>query len=158
MTVDVFPAAAHHAALIHRITQAAYAEYAHDDALPFAAHTETLEDVEDALYSGGAVLAWLDGVVIGSARYHMAGDHFVIERVAVLPGFRGCGAASVMLCRLEDMAMSCGCATAELCSRLSLPRNLALYQRRGYEIEHVDNNGRVSLIKQLHPIMQLIPA
>lgn len=149
MTIDVFSAAARHAQLIHNITQAAYAEYTENEALPFAAHHETVDDVRAALAHGGAVLAWYEGAVVGTARYRLDGDHFVIERVAVLPGFRGCGAASAMLRALEATALSYGCATTELCSRLTLPRNIALYQRRGYEIDHVDDSGRVSLVKQL---------
>jgi GNAT superfamily N-acetyltransferase len=150
MIIDVFPATARHAELIYRIMQAAYAEYAQDEALPFAAHLETVEDVRAALQDGGAVLAWYEGVVIGTARYRLDDDHFVIERVSVLPGFRGCGAASAMLRTLESTALSYGYATTELCSRLSLPRNLALYQRRGYEVTQVNDDGRVSLVKHLH--------
>lgn len=149
MTIDVFPASARHAELIHKITQAAYAEYAEDEALPFAAHHETADDVRAALGQGGAVLAWYEGAFAGAARYRLDGHHFVIERVSVLPGFRGCGIASAMLRALEATALSYGYATTELCSRLALPRNIALYQRRGYEVDQVDNSGRVVLVKRL---------
>ena len=150
MNVDVFPACERQAELIYRIMRAAYAEYEASADVPFAAHCETIEDVRAAVREGGAVLAHFEGVAIGSARFRFdEAHHFVIERVAVLPGFRGCGAASAMLRVLEATALSYGCLTAELCSRLSLPRNLALYQRRGYEIEQVDSQGRVRLCKRL---------
>jgi GNAT superfamily N-acetyltransferase len=150
MNVEVFPACERQAELIYRIMRAAYAEYEANADAPFAAHDETLEDVRAAVRAGGAVLAHFEGVAIGSARYRFDEDHhFVIERVAVLPGFRGCGAASAMLRALEATALSYGCVTTELCSRLSLPRNLALYERRGYAIEQVDSQGRVRLCKRL---------
>lgn len=149
MTIVVLPAAARHAELIHKIMQAAYAEYPEDLTMPFSAHHETVDDVRSALHCGGAVLAWYDGVVVGTARYHLADGHFTIERVSVLPGFRGCGVASAMLHSLEATALSLGFNTTELCSRVSLSRNVALYQRRGYEVEFVDATGRVRLVKHL---------
>ncbi len=157
MTIDVFPAAARHAELVYKIMQAAYAEYAENDAMPFAAHQETLDDVRAAIEHGGAVLAWYEGAVIGTARYRLDGAHFVIERVSVLPGFRGCGVASAMLRTLEATASSFGCATTELCSRLALPRNIAIYQRRGYEIDEVDPNGRVTMVKHLRHAEEAVP-
>ena len=153
MTIDVLPATARHAELIHQIMQAAYAEYPEDETMPFAAHYETVDDVRAALRYGGAVLAWYDGAAVGTARYRLERDHFVIERVSVLPGFRGCGVASAMLRSLEATALSVGCTTTELCARTSLPSNIALYQRRGYEVELIEANGRVSLVKALDALM-----
>lgn len=157
MTIDVFPAAARHAELIFRITQAAYAEYADDPQLPFAAHHETIADVRAALERGGAVLAWYEGAVIGTARYRLERAHFVIERVSVLPGFRGCGVASAMLRSLEATARSFGYNKTALCTRQTLPRNLSLYQRRGYEIEQIEACGRVHLVKNLSCSDELVP-
>jgi GNAT superfamily N-acetyltransferase len=157
MTIDVFPAAARHAELVYKIMQAAYAEYAEDVAVPFAAHHETLDDVRAAIAHGGAVLAWYEGVVVGTARYRLESGHFIIERVSVLPGFRGCGVASAMLRTLETTASSYGCTTTELCSRLTLPRNIALYERRGYEIAHACETGRVSMIKRLSQAEEAVP-
>jgi GNAT superfamily N-acetyltransferase len=153
MTIDVLPAFARHAELIHQIMQAAYAEYPEDETMPFAAHHETIDDVRAALQCGGAVLAWYDGAVAGTARYRLERDHFVIERVSVLPGFRGWGVASAMLRSLEATALSLGCTATELCARTSLPHNIALYQRRGYEVEHIAANGRVSLVKCLDTLL-----
>src|SRR5258708_15915981 len=75
------------AAEVHRIMRAAFEEYCGKLSPPSGALRETIEDVSAALRSGGAFLAEIDGVPVGSARYRVCGDHPNAGRVPVLPQF-----------------------------------------------------------------------
>ena len=87
-----------------------------------------------ARYRGGALLAWIDGKAVGSARYDIHGGAFHVGRVSVLPTHRGYGIASIMMDYLEQLARTNGYEAMELETRLSLPRNVALYERLGFQI------------------------
>lgn len=119
---------------MHGIMQAAFSEY--DGLLnpPPVCLTETVDDVAAAIRKGGALLAWIDGKAVGSARYDIHGGAFHVGRVSVLPTHRGYGIASIMMDYLEQLARTEGYAAMELETRLSLPRNVALYERLGFQI------------------------
>lgn len=119
---------------MHRIMQTAFAEYIGKLNPASPCHTETVGDVAKAIHHGGAILAWMDGVPVGSARYSIYPDGFYVGRVSVLPSYRGLHIASVMMDYLEGLATGAGCARMQLQSRLNLPQNIALYERMGYAI------------------------
>ncbi len=119
---------------MHGITQAAFAQYQGKlNPLP-KCFAETVEDVAVAIRNGGALIAWLGGEPIASLRYAFRPGYVWVERVSVLPAYRGLGAASELMHAVESVALAFGCADLRLSTRLSLPSNVALYERIGYHI------------------------
>jgi ribosomal protein S18 acetylase RimI-like enzyme len=122
------------AALVYRITQEAYAEYRGMLHPPSGVDRETLADVERALDDGGAVLALIGDTAVGAVRFQHAADHLAVERLAVIPTARGQGIARALLAYLEELARLSDLREVRLGVRLSLPRNMELYQGLGYQI------------------------
>ncbi|MCA9904573.1 MAG: GNAT family N-acetyltransferase [Anaerolineae bacterium] len=150
MDIEITEATAVEAALVHHVMQAAFAQYSQDCFPAFAAHHESVDDVAAAMRQGGAALAWLWGEAVGSARYRLQSEHFIIERVSVLPEYQGRGIAGAMMSYLETVAASYGYSHVELMTRQSLTKNIALYQRLGYELMETDSaTGRVWMTKRL---------
>jgi len=134
--------------------RAAFAEYVGQLNPESPCHTESVEQVEAALLDGGAILAWVDGQAVGSARYALHERGFYVGRVSVLPEFRGCGVARAMMEYMETVARDYGYRAMELCSRLNLPKNIALYERLGYQIVDTwqiesDADVQVKMVKLL---------
>jgi ribosomal protein S18 acetylase RimI-like enzyme len=134
--------------------QTAFAEYIGQLNPASPCHTETVGDVAEAIHHGGAVLAWKDGVAVGSARYAFYNDAFYVGRVSVLPDYRGMGVASAMMKRLEAIAREYGYEQMQLCSRMNLPKNIALYERLGFQIVRSqqispDADVQVTMVKPL---------
>lgn len=115
------------AELVHRIMQAAFAEYRGVLDPPSSAHAETVADVARALAAGDGALAWLGTEAVGSARYGRQPAHLAIGRIAVLPAYRGSGIGGALATFLE----------VRLEVRMALDRNLALYERLGYQIREI---------------------
>ena len=140
--------------------QTAFAEYIGKLNPASPCHMETVGDVAEAIQYGGAILAWADGVAAGSARYAFHNDAFYVGRVSVLPDYRGKGVASAMMNALETVAREHGYAEMQLCSRMNLPKNIALYERLGFSIvrsEQVspDADVQVTMVKPLEtPILE----
>jgi ribosomal protein S18 acetylase RimI-like enzyme len=132
--VRIACAAREDAALVHRITQAAYAEYRGVLDPPSGVDRETLAGVERDLDEGGAMLAWIGDQAVAAVRFQHAVDHMYVERLAVIPSYRGQGIARALLAYLEDMARQSHLREVRLGVRLSLPRNVELYQGLGYQI------------------------
>jgi ribosomal protein S18 acetylase RimI-like enzyme len=122
---------------VHHITQAAYAEYRGVLYPPSGVDRETLADVERALDAGGAVLAWIGDRAVAAVRFQQTADHLYVERLAVIPAARGQGIARALLTHLEEMARQSQVPEVHLGVRLSLPRNMELYQGLGYQIRSV---------------------
>lgn len=145
------------AALVWRIMQEAFAE--HEDVLrpPSSSHGESVEEVEAAIREGGAVLVW-DGVTpVGSARYRREEDALYVGRVSVLPSYRRCGIATLMMAWMERRALELGLSRVRAGVRMSLPSNVEMYRRLGYRLvaveEHPHGPDRVgTLIKHLGPV------
>jgi ribosomal protein S18 acetylase RimI-like enzyme len=125
------------AARVHGITQAAYAEYRGVLDPPSGVDRETLMDAERALDDSGAVLAWIGDTAVGAVRFQHAADHLAVERLAVIPTARGQGIARMLLAYLEDLARQSHLPEVRLGVRLSLPRNMELYQGLGYQMRSV---------------------
>jgi ribosomal protein S18 acetylase RimI-like enzyme len=141
-SVRIAPATAGDAELVRRIMQEAFAEYVGVLQPPSGAHTETVEDVLRVMALGGAVLAWLGDEAVGAARYERRGGHLYVGRVAVLPAYRKQGIATALMRHLEDVARDLGLPAIQVGVRMSLPSNLALYQRLGYELIDVQPHPR----------------
>ncbi len=130
------------AALVHRITQAAYAEYRGVLHPPSGVDQECVADVQRALDEGGAVLAWIGDTAAGAVRFQHTGDHLHVERLAVIPPYRGQGIARALLAYLEAIARQSHLREVRLGVRLSIPRNVELYRGLGYQV------------RSLHPYLE----
>jgi ribosomal protein S18 acetylase RimI-like enzyme len=130
------------APLVHRIMQAAFAEYQGVLNPPSGVHAETVEDVRQAMTQGGAVLAWIGDAAVGSARFRFESDHLYVGRVSVLPEFRKQGIAQDMMRYLEGIAQQQHKPCIHVGVRMSLPHNLAFYQRLGYSIIAIEDHPR----------------
>jgi ribosomal protein S18 acetylase RimI-like enzyme len=120
------------APLVHRIMIAAFEEYRGVLEPPSSTHQETVEDVRRAFDSGGAVLAWVEGQAVGSARFQPRPDYLYVGRVSTLPAWRGRGIASALMTFLEGHARTLGLPEIRVEVRLSMPSNVALYRRLGF--------------------------
>lgn len=122
------------AAVVHRLTQDAYAGYFGRLHPPSGTEAETVAAVGAYLETGGAVLAWRGETPVGVARYRITPTQYWIERVAVGTAYQHTGVASALLDYLEAFLQRR--STAPLCVevRLSLPGNVAFYQKRGYVV------------------------
>ncbi|MGD9895051.1 MAG: GNAT family N-acetyltransferase [Dehalococcoidia bacterium] len=137
------------AALLHRLMLAAYEEYRGTLVPASGAFDETVEDVRRAVVEGGGVVVVLDGTPVGCGRFDVDPDRAFIEvgRLSVLPAHRGRGIATRMLTWFEERAARMAIPEVRLGVRLSLPRNIALYERAGYvtyEYEYRPGFGRVA--------------
>lgn len=134
MIFDIRLATLDEAPLVHRIMQAAFAEYAGVLNPPSGANRETVADVEEAMAQGGAVLAWDGATVIGSGRFRFETDFLYIGRLAVLPEHRGIGVGRAMVDFMERVALERQLAEIHLSVRMMLPQNLRFYQNMGYSV------------------------
>jgi GNAT superfamily N-acetyltransferase len=154
-TVTLHAATPGDAPLVHRLMLAAYSEY-RDTLVPASsAFAESTDDVRHAIAAGGAVIACWDGEPVGCGRFKLAPDRACMEvgRLAVLPEHRGRGLATQMLAWFEARAATLRIPTVILGVRLNLPRNIALYERAGYqayEYEDRPGYGRVSVWMRKH--------
>jgi ribosomal protein S18 acetylase RimI-like enzyme len=117
---------------------------------PSSAHAESVADVERAMATGGAVLAWDDDQPVGSARFALHPEHVYVGRVAVLPTHRRRGVATAMMRFLEDLARQAGRPSVELAARASLPGNVRLFEGLGYEVIRVEPHPRGPEMSVVH--------
>ncbi|HZQ38072.1 MAG TPA: GNAT family N-acetyltransferase [Dehalococcoidia bacterium] len=123
------------APLVFSLTLAAYAEYRHTLVPPSGVFSESLEDVRRELEHGGGLIATLAGEAVGCARYEVdpAGGFLYFGRLSVLPAARRRGIAAAIVRGLEARARALGLPEVRLGVRLSLPHNIRLYTKLGYE-------------------------
>ena len=117
---------------VRRIMQLAFEEYRGRLVPPSGALTETIEEVRTAVSRGGAFLAFIEEVAVGSARYRLFPNHAYAERIAVLPECRGRGVAVALMAAFEDAVQVLGIPEARVGVRASLPANLRFYENLGY--------------------------
>ena len=140
MTIVVRLAQPGEAEIVHRIMQAAFAEY--QGALPVdsGAHTETVDDVRRAMDEGGAVLALDADEPVGSARFRIEAEGLYVARVSVLPQYRRRGVASAIMRFVEQLGRSG--SRVRIGVRDSLPSNVGLYRSLGYQVTSVEPHPR----------------
>lgn len=130
---------------IHKIMIKAYSEYAKDPA-PSSALLETVASVKKALNSGQeAIVGTISGQPIAMVRYQIKDNGLHFFRMAVLPTMQGLGIAKQLINELEVIAREAQVHTINCRVRVSILRNLQLYQSKGYTIYDqeiiVDPNG-----------------
>jgi GNAT superfamily N-acetyltransferase len=132
MNITIRTVGVEQASEVHRMMQLAFEEYRGRLVPPSGALTETVEDVRTAISNGGAFLAFVGDVAVGSARYRLFPDHAYAERIAVLPEHRGRGIAGVLMAAFEEAVHGLGVPEARVGVRASLPSNLRFYENLGY--------------------------
>jgi ribosomal protein S18 acetylase RimI-like enzyme len=142
-------------ARIHAITQAAYAGRGAAEP-PYAALSETEDDVRAHLEAGGALVAVtadMDGEhVAGAIRYREdAPGRLLGYRLAVSPEYQRHGVARKLLERLERVALVEGCNEIHLHVRRTSPELLELYGKCGY---HLVDEARGPEYR--HPVYQVV--
>jgi GNAT superfamily N-acetyltransferase len=120
------------APLLARLLREAFEEYRGRLDPPSSAHGKTAEGVLRELEDGGALVAQAGAEPVGCVFFHLRGDHVYLDRLAVLPPFRGQGIARALIDAVEARARALGPAPVRLNVRLALKDPQAYYQRLGY--------------------------
>lgn len=122
------------AADVRELMLAAFREYDGVLTVPSSAMTESVDETAGHIALGGAVLATVNGRLVGSGRFELRKDHVYIGRLSVLPEFRGRGIGALMMTALEQRGAALGAPEARIGVRTLLPKNIQLYERLGYAV------------------------
>ncbi|MCR2804619.1 GNAT family N-acetyltransferase [Paenibacillus soyae] len=121
--------------MVHQIMIMAFEEYRGKLTPPSGALSETVDDIIGKIAKGGgAIIAEVDGIPIGSAQYVFYDSYVYIGRVSVLPSHRGFGIGQKLVRYIEQAARDRGISESRLGVRLSVPSNVAFYSKLNYEI------------------------
>ncbi|SDC19611.1 Acetyltransferase (GNAT) family protein [Terribacillus halophilus] len=120
---------------IHRVMLAAFEEYRYT-AAPSSALDETAASIKSVLEDEKerALLYWHANKVIGALRFKEQDDALYFFRLSVRPEERGRKIARQLLSALADHAVSRGFNMLCCQVRLSVRRNMALYEQDGFSI------------------------
>ena len=136
--------------VVYKLMLEAFEEYRTLD-VPSSALNESLEALQIAVKSNfeKALLCSINGVPLGSCRFTMIEDALYFSRVSVTPSGRGKGIAKAMLLWLEKYAYDNFKRKMECRVRVSLPKNIWLYESMGYFVskEEVVTNPNGFLVK-----------
>jgi len=128
-------AAVEDAQTLHRVMLSAFEEYRYAD-IPSSALNETEASIREALQSGReqALLYFRYGVPLGMVRFTIAENALYFFRLSVIPEARGQGIAKALLAWLERYAGEQGLKEIWCRVRVSVPRNIELYQSVGFAV------------------------
>jgi tRNA threonylcarbamoyladenosine biosynthesis protein TsaE len=132
--VRVVPCGAERADEVHRLTQAAFAEYRTLDP-PSGALRETPARVGEDLAAGGGAIAELDGRAVGALRWQVQHGNFHVRRVAVDPAHQRQGIGRALMAWAEAEAQRRECTSVSAGVRVAVGGNIAFYRQLGYEVE-----------------------
>jgi GNAT superfamily N-acetyltransferase len=145
------------AAALRAVVAAAFAQYEGVLDPPSGALAESDASLGEKIRAGGAWQCRHDDTIVGCAFVTPRADHLYLGRLAVVPAWRGQGIADLLLARVERQARELGLPSVQMGVRLALPRLLAWYAARGYELlEERAHPGYTTptfaqLIKRLEP-------
>lgn len=122
------------APLIHKLMIKAFMAYA-DEVPPSSALEETVETISTALEDGEkAFIGYRRQEPVGMVRFRLTDTGIYFYRLSVIPENQRKGIAKELVKSLEDHAKQNG-KTEILCKvRMTLPKNINLYQSLGYHI------------------------
>lgn len=120
------------APVIHDLMMRAFSEYKTMPASS-SALDETVQSVTLALTNGEqALICYIDGTPCGMVRYEVKEDALYFFRLSVSPEYQGKGLAKALLAALEDTARDNGLQKIQCKVRMSIEKNMRLYQAYGY--------------------------
>jgi predicted N-acetyltransferase YhbS len=93
-------------------------------------------DYEEIVRSGCMWIAEDGGEVVGLIVIHDAGDHLLLDNVAVSPTAQGRGVGSRLLAFAEEVAVRRGNERICLYTNAAMTENLDYYLNRGYTATH----------------------
>lgn len=120
------------APLLARLLREAFEEYRGRLDPPSSAHDKTEDVVLRELRDGGALIAEEPPGPVGCVFFHVKPDHVYLDRLAVLPPFRGQGVARSLMEAVEARARALGPTPVRLNVRLALKDHQDWYGRQGY--------------------------
>ncbi|MEH7121232.1 GNAT family N-acetyltransferase [Neobacillus vireti] len=135
MSVLVKLAGEKEVATAHRLMLEAFEEYRNME-VPSSAINETFDSVFEK-YSNGTekiLLCLENNLPLGSLRFKVSAFELYFMRVSVSPAARGKGLATAMLTWLEQYAKQIGITKLKCRVRMSLAKNILLYESLGFKI------------------------
>lgn len=123
------------------VIKEAFAEYKDQLDPPSSAERKTIEIVKAELASANALVAEVEGRVVGCVFFQPQGEGIYIDRLSVLPAYRNRGLARAMLKEIEYKANSAGYKMLLLSVRLALKKQQAYYRRYGFEFQEYDTHA-----------------
>ncbi|NMO16286.1 GNAT family N-acetyltransferase [Pyxidicoccus fallax] len=133
------------ASLLARLLRDAFEEYRGRLEPPSSAHGKTEEVVRRELHDGGALIAESPAGPEGCVFFHPRGDHVYLDRLAVLPPYRGRGVARALMEAVEARARDMGPLPVRLNVRLALKDHQEWYARQGYAfLRHGTHEGHAA--------------
>ncbi len=135
--------------VIHQVMLQAFQEY-EKATPPSSALSETVDSIEQAMQQNEqAFIGYINKQPVAIARFTLSSKGIYFYRLSVIPERQGQGLAKVLICQLEQYALSKGGVTISRCKvRMSVPRNIELYRSLGYVVtteEMVKNRNGNSL-------------
>ena len=136
------------APVIHQVMLRAFQEY-EKATPPSSALSETVDFIEQAMQqSEQAFIGYINKQPVAIARFTLSSKGIYFYRLSVIPERQGQGLAKVLICQLEQYALSKGVTISRCKVRMSVPRNIELYRSLGYVVtteEMVKNRNGNSL-------------
>ncbi|MEZ5651175.1 MAG: GNAT family N-acetyltransferase [Burkholderiaceae bacterium] len=111
-----------------------------------------LEDYRAVLFARQVFVAEIGAQLVGVLVLANGADGFMLETVAVHPSVAGKGLGHILLALAEREAVAQGHSSITLVTHAKMTRNVALYERAGYQRVGERNEGpfaRVYMRKQL---------
>lgn len=125
------------AVLVHEIMRDAFENLEALDP-PSGALRETVEEVEAAILRDGAVLGWIEGEAVASARFKLQPDQLYVGRLAVRPAHQGRAIGTALMRQMELIARLTERPKLGLGTRMQLTRNVSMYEGLGYHVVKMD--------------------
>jgi ribosomal protein S18 acetylase RimI-like enzyme len=132
--VEINSAISSDAPVIHNLMIKAFMEYK-DEIPPSSALEETVQSVSEALEKGEkALIACEENNPVGMVRFQLKNEGLYFYRLSVIPEKQGEGIAKNILKSLEDYANKVGVSTIICKVRMTVPKNIQLYNSIGYDV------------------------
>jgi len=154
--MNIIEATEQDAAAIHLVMIAAFREY--EKALPpSSALDETVLSIHKQLLNGEqALLVIENSQPIGVVRYTLQSNVLSFFRLSVLPEKRGQGIATLLLNELKTIAIKAAVPFLQCKVRVSVPKNIALYQSLGYSIKEEQMSRGIPIVLMEKPLFPTI--
>lgn len=122
------------ARVIHDLMMQAFMEYK-NEVPPSSALEETVQSIATALEDNEqALIGYIADHPVAMVRFHVKEDCIYFYRLSVIPAKQGQGIAKQLLKSLEDYAVELEKPLIQCKVRMTVPKNIALYQSLGYEM------------------------